>query len=142
MDRRRAAFKCTLVLTGLLFACGCSVIPNRQPVEGAAGGSVVTSVTLSADEAPVDSLPKLLSDCRPAYPRLAATAGLEGTALIKVLVSESGTALRTEIEKGSGAPSLDDSAIRAASRCQYKPAIRSGSPVLCWIVYHVEFKLD
>jgi TonB family protein len=78
----------------------------------------------------------------PGYPRLAEQAGLEGLVWIKALVTRDGSVRDAVVYKSSGTPSLDDAAVAAAPKCQFKPAIQNGRPVAMWVTYKVEFILN
>lgn len=78
----------------------------------------------------------------PKYPEAAKKAGIEGTAVVKVLVNEWGDVTETEILKSSGNKALDDAALTAAKKAVFIPKKIKGKPVLDWTTIRIEFKLD
>ena len=91
---------------------------------------------------PVEIQPEIIYKHKPAYPRFAKQAGLEGKVVVKVLLNEEGNVLDAVVYVSSGTASLDDAAISAAAKCKFKPGIQNGRPVKVWVTYSVEFKLN
>lgn len=89
---------------------------------------------------PVEVQPEMIYRHQPIYPRLAEKAGITGVVWVRVLVDEEGNVVRAIVGKTSGVVSLDESAIRAALKCKYKPAIQNGRPIRVWVVYKYEFE--
>jgi bla regulator protein BlaR1 len=94
------------------------------------------------DFVPVDSVAEMLYYESPLYPKTAEQAGIEGTVWIKTLVLVDGTVGNSIVYKTSGQKVLDESALQAASKCKFKPAIREGKSVACWVTYKVTFALE
>ena len=46
------------------------------------------------------------------------------------------------IVESSGAPSLDEAAVKAARNTVFKPAIKDGKPVSVWVTFKIKFALD
>jgi protein TonB len=67
--------------------------------------------------------------------------GLEGTAMLKVLVSRNGDALEVEIAQSSGHEILDKSAVEAVRSWRFVPAKHGDSPVEEWVQVPVAFHL-
>jgi len=91
---------------------------------------------------PVEIYPEMIHQVEPDYPRLARQAGITGTVWVKALVNEEGKVLKAIVAKSSGTVSLDDAAVEAASKNQFKPGIQNGRPVKVWVTYPVEFTLS
>ena len=89
----------------------------------------------------VDIRPELINEHNPDYPKLARQAGITGPVWVKALVDEEGNVLKAIVWESSGAVSLDEAAIEAAYKCEYKPGIQDGRPVKVWVTYPVEFTL-
>ena len=87
----------------------------------------------------VEVPPELVSLVAPAYPELAREAGVEGTVLVEVLVSELGQVLEATVKQGL--PLLDEAALAAASSALFRPAQQSGRPVRTRVVIPIEFSL-
>jgi protein TonB len=75
------------------------------------------------------------------YPERALRERREGVAHIKVEVAENGRVRRAELACSSGHADLDKSALDAARRWRFKPALRHGSPVAAWVEVPVRFVL-
>ena len=79
----------------------------------------------------------------PIYPRDAARKGLQGTVLLRVLVSSRGSVLQVEIERSSGHTSLDRAALRqVASHWEFIPALRDGEAADAWVKVPLVFTLQ
>ncbi|MCH7691166.1 MAG: TonB family protein, partial [candidate division Zixibacteria bacterium] len=77
---------------------------------------------LPGDFIPVEIQPELIYKKKPAYPRLARQAQLEGTVRLRVLVKKDGSVGDAIIQVTSGITSLDDAALKAVFGCKFKPA--------------------
>lgn len=96
----------------------------------------------SMDEfVPVEIIAEMIYNVKPAYPRLAEQAGLEGLVWIKALIGSDGNVKDAVVYKSSGTPSLDEAALAVAKENKFKPAIQNGRPVAMWVAYKVEFTL-
>ncbi len=94
------------------------------------------------DSIPVEIMPKVIYQASPEFPHQAKKAGITGTVFVKALVDEEGKVLKAIVSKSSGTVTLDEAALQAAYKCEYKPGIQDGRPVKVWVTYEVEFKLD
>lgn len=87
-----------------------------------------------------DELPVLLSAEQPAYPDLAREAGITGTVRVNVLVGKDGRVKKAIAMDG---PELfRDSAIEAAKRARFKPALQGRNPVEVWVLIPFNFELN
>jgi len=89
----------------------------------------------------VDEVPVLKSEFKPSYPEIARLAGIEGTVYLKVLVDEKGNVEKTKVEQGAK-EILDNSALQAAKKAKFSPAMLNNKPVKVWVILPVAFKLD
>lgn len=79
----------------------------------------------------------------PAYPRVAARDGAEGTVLLKVLVDVDGTPLEVTLQKSSGNRALDAEArSHVLRRWRFEPAMRGGRPVQAYGLVPIEFSMQ
>ncbi len=78
---------------------------------------------------------------KPAYPSIAKRRGYKGTVYLRVRVSERGTVESVEIERSSGYPSLDSSAVKAVRRWLFAPGTRNGVAVTSWVTVPIDFRL-
>ncbi len=91
---------------------------------------------------PVDSMPEMIYESVPEYPRLARAAGMEATVWIKSLINKKGEVVKALVFKSSGTKvGFDEAALEAAYKCKFTPALQKGQPVAVWIAYAVSFVL-
>ncbi len=86
--------------------------------------------------------PELVYKHKPEYPRFAKNAGLEGSVWISVLVETDGSVADARVYKSSTYASLDQSALEAAYKNKFRPAIQNGKAVKVWAAYQVQFVLN
>jgi periplasmic protein TonB len=77
----------------------------------------------------------------PRYPESARRQGIEGTVLVKALVTEQGRVEQVKVERSAGHTDLDQAALEAVSRWRFEPARRGRQPVAVWVLIPVEFTL-
>lgn len=86
--------------------------------------------------------PRLLKKTEPHYPSSARSRGVEGTAYVRMLVSERGAVESAELAGSAGDGELDASALKAVYSWRFSPAKNTaGSPVKCYITVPVKFSL-
>ena len=98
----------------------------------------------SGSDHPVDSMPRILDNGIPYYPEAASLGSISGTVWIKSLVDVDGTVLCSMVVKESGHPysvGFERSALIAAMKNRYAPALRDGQPVKLWVTFPMEFKV-
>jgi TonB family protein len=129
---------------------------NGMAKTGGAGGESGRSVRqggfADAQTIPAAGLPKkhdagppqtpvdIVAKPKPEYTDEARSMKLEGEVLLRVLFTATGEARVTETIHGLG-HGLDESAIRAAQRIRFKPALRDGEPVDSSAIVHIVFQL-
>lgn len=87
-----------------------------------------------------ESLPNPIERPAPAYPDSARRAGLEGTVLVRALISEIGTVDTVVVESG---PSIfRASAMAAVRRWRFQPPTYDGKAIRVWIAIPMRFQLD
>lgn len=77
---------------------------------------------------------------RPVYTDEGRQLKIEGEVLIDVVFSASGQVRIVKVMSGLG-HGLDESAVRAAEKIQFKPALRDGHPADSEAVLHIQFQL-
>lgn len=83
-----------------------------------------------------------LHNPKPPYPRASVSLGEEGVVLVRVQVSEDGRPLQALLEKSSGFPRLDRSALETVrSSWRFEPARRGGKPFVAWVNVPIKFAL-
>ena len=83
-----------------------------------------------------------LHNPKPPYPPVSRSKGEQGTVLLKVCVSESGTIDSVDIAKSSGFVRLDRSANDTVERWRFHPARKGGNPVAMCYQLPIRFSLD
>ncbi len=84
--------------------------------------------------------PEILSKPTPAYTEDARKARVEGEVLLEVVLEASGHVRVLRVVRGLG-HGLDESAVRAAEKINFKPAMRDGQPSDSTAVLHIIFQL-
>jgi periplasmic protein TonB len=96
-----------------------------------------TTVAKAEPAAPLPAAPRVVtraaavdwSTCkRPEYPPRSVERREEGTTVLQVSVSADGKVLDSKIAESSGFDPLDQRALRAVSKCTFKPATTGGVP--------------
>jgi len=77
----------------------------------------------------------------PQYPIESVRAGEEGSAILQVLVDQTGHASDVRVVRSSGYGRLDDSSVNAVSRWQFAPAMKGALPVQAWGEMEMRFNL-
>lgn len=75
------------------------------------------------------------------YPEELWDAGVEGETLLRIFVAGSGAVDTVRIERTSGYPAFDSSAVRGARELRFDPAHRGSRPVGAWVLLPVQFDL-
>jgi TonB family protein len=88
-----------------------------------------------------DEAPKPISQVQPEYPTQAIKGKIEGIVWVKMWVTETGDVERAVISK-SDSDSLNKSAIDAASKWKFKPAMMKGKPVATWVSVPFQFVIS
>ena len=125
-----------------------AVASPSQPASGTTPGpSTPTRTTGPAVAAlPTDgitqrAIPQGGYQHRPAYPSSARRLGVQGTALLNVLVADDGRVANVVITQSAGHPDLDRAAADAVRRWRFEPARRGAEKVAMWVQLPVEFRL-
>jgi protein TonB len=113
---------------------------QQGPVQDGAGSSGCETIVefVNCQNPPtIVSTPKLI------YPEMARIAGLEGKVFVRVLISEDGKAMKSEIVKRIPADCsmFDKEAIRIAMETRFTPGQQNGQRVRVWMTIPVRFTL-
>ncbi len=90
---------------------------------------------------PFDEPPALIRFVNPIYPELSREAGIEGTILLCVLVGEDGEVLSVSILRSNVTKAMEEAAIVAAQKFQFRPAKQRTIPVKARMAIPITFKL-
>jgi len=82
-----------------------------------------------------------LNNPAPSYPSIAKRNGVQGKALVNVLVKADGNPAEVEVFRSSGSDDLDMAAVNAVRRWKFIPAHRGGESVQASVIVPVEFKI-
>ena len=113
-------------------------------VGGATGGfgseQVVHGTKIAQATGPATTPVEITFKPQPAYTDEARGLKLEGEVLLEVSFSANGTLHVNRVVRGLG-HGLDETAIAAANKMRFKPALRMGQPVDSTAIVHVTFQL-
>jgi TonB family protein len=101
---------------------------------------VVHGTKIAKAEGPATTPVEITFKPQPAYTDEARGLKLEGEVLLEVSFSANGTLHVNRVVRGLG-HGLDETAIAAANKMRFKPALRMGQPVDSTAVVHVMFQL-
>jgi len=93
-----------------------------------------------ADDGPPTTPVEIISKPNPVYTEEARQLRLEGEVLLEVMFGANGQLHVNRVVRGLG-HGLDEAAIAAANKIQFKPAMRYGSPMDSTSIVHVIFQL-
>jgi len=128
-----------------------SEVAGPTITEGTGGGAVQIESDIkiedTGDENPymdkfvaVEKMPDIVVQAKPVYPDLAIRANLEGRVWVKILVSKEGKPKKAVVVK-SDAEIFNQSAIDAAMKYAFTPALQNNKPVAVWVVVPFKFEL-
>lgn len=115
-----------------------SAVAVRTPAAPAAERPASLGRDVSDMGAEADAPPRIAKSFPAVYPRAAREARLAGTAVIRVLVSETGRPVRLEAIRGPFP--LTEAAMTAIRRWTFEPARRNGRAIEAWTVIEVPFQ--
>jgi len=116
---------------------------------GSGGGdSLVVQLDNDRDKSPspdefvaVEELPVIISMPAPVYPEMARQAEVEGTVMVRALIGKDGKVKDAIVPEGQGVTMLNDTAIEAAKKAIFKPALQQHRPVEVWVNIPIRFTL-
>jgi TonB family protein len=131
--------------SGVATGDGSGVSGSRAAVrQGAFGDADVAPASqpkAKAAESAVKTLPvEITFKPRPVYTDEGRQLKIEGEVLLEVVFSATGQIRVVRVVRGLG-HGLDESAVRAAEKIQFKPALKDGQPADSQAVLHIEFQL-
>ena len=96
--------------------------------------------TMAADNGPATSPVQIISKPNPVYTEEARQLKLEGEVLLEIMFGANGQLHVNRVVRGMG-HGLDESAVSAANKMRFKPAMRYGQPMDSTAIVHVIFQL-
>lgn len=92
------------------------------------------------------TLPELAVACPdrspPVYPVWSKRMREQGEVVLQVFLDTSGKVVRTEINRTSGSPRLDEAALQAVQRWRCRPATKDGQPVSAVALQSINFVIN
>ncbi|MBN1972968.1 MAG: energy transducer TonB [Sedimentisphaerales bacterium] len=126
----------TFELPGLpVFSSSMSL---QIPAEDIPAG--ITVRVLSASQA--DISPIKTAGAVPQYPQWARRNKLEGTVILRFIVTEKGNIENINISEIDGDERFGTEALQAVSQWRFSPAIKAGKPVSCWCFQKINFRFS
>jgi protein TonB len=122
-----------------------SPMPKREETPP----QTVTDESLKADQTALNASiagpvfnADYLHNPKPPYPLIARRLKLEGTVIVKVLVSSEGKPEIIRLETSSGSNVLDQAALNAVQGWTFVPAKQGNQPVTAWVGVPIRFRLS
>jgi TonB family protein len=102
---------------------------------------IATELTVAEalDKGHLDREPKMIHFEKPNYPRLPLQVGIEGTAVVEVIVDINGKVTNADIVMSSVTPSMEKSVLEASRKFLYLPGIRNDKAVECKVMHYIIF---
>jgi protein TonB len=101
------------------------------------------AVQQAANATPIISSPRFRQrPQQPDYPRAAMEAGVEGTAIVRVTLSPSGSITAISLHRSTGHAALDAAAVKAVRGWSFMPAVRNGQAIASIVQVPVNFRLS
>jgi TonB family protein len=113
---------------------------KQRPVTLSVYAAIVAVCVLPALASGQVSTPRKLNDVKPVYPRESLQAGDEGTVLLELSITASGTVEEARI-LWSGCQRLDKAALTAVRKWRYEQVRLNGKPLSFKVMTEVPFKL-
>ena len=79
---------------------------------------------------------------RPVYPSASRRLEESGTVTLRFLIGLDGHAIASKIETSSGFKRLDEAALNALGKCQFKPGTVNGKPEQSWASIRYKWELE
>lgn len=121
---------------------GTSTNGEKRPGDGHTEGAARHDGTSSLSEyrSVTQTSATLLRRLTPVYPKAAQHAGVEGEVILMIVIDAKGRVEAATVLKGLGY-GLDESAVDAARRTEWRPASANGQPIRSTQRFSVQFKL-
>ncbi len=123
--------------------------PVKQAVEPVKETPPLPPVVVAAPPVPVEQPvvaplfdAAYLNNPAPPYPRSARKLGLEGTVILRVLVSPDGKPAQVRVETSSGTQTLDEAALNAVRKWSFVPARQGERSVTASVDVPIRFNLN
>ncbi|HSH38763.1 MAG TPA: TonB family protein [Chthoniobacterales bacterium] len=118
-----------------------AIQPSPQTAAKPAAASTPSARTTGSGERTL-AKPDYLRNPPPQYPAESRKLREQGVVLLKVAVTENGRAADVQLQRSSGFPRLDQAALKAVRRWEFKPARAGLTAVACAVEVPVRFGLN
>ncbi len=127
------------------------IVPH---IELAPEAPSTTAITLASERAPPThpaptvGVPELVSEVeyveppRPGYPSVSRRLREQGLVVLRVLVDERGRAELLHVHRSSGHARLDQAAVEAVQRAEFRPYVANGLVQRVYVLVPIEFALS
>lgn len=127
--------------TGIALPAGGAAAPRERVVEKVVRKAAPLAAALPTDDCDEPpAKPKVLTQVKASYTDDAIAAAVEGKVRLQITVDESGNIVDVKVVQGLG-HGLDESAIAAARRMSFEPAVRCGKPARATFKLAMAFQL-
>lgn len=99
------------------------------------------SLPTPTEEYLVSQMPRVITEIKPTYPKLAKEKEIEGIVALEILIDEQGRVRQANIISGPGF-GLENAALQAIYQFRFSPAKVEGSSVAVKIRYNLKFVLE
>lgn len=90
----------------------------------------------------VDRAPLVTAQVPPIYPYHAKRMGVEGSVVVRFLISLNGEVSRISVTRSTPPGVFDEAVVQSLSRWRFSPGIKDGEPVDTWMETEIEFELE
>lgn len=153
MSRLGTAIAATALVIGLTQVVAGQASPSQRggaPEKKEVQAKPIIVADTSDDRLPadsfvaVDSVPEMIFQSAPVYPKADLKAGTSGKVWIKAMVNRQGLVRKAfvlKLEQGA-TDAMGNAAVDAALQNKFRPARSKGRSVACWVTYAVSFVLN
>ncbi|WP_296442859.1 energy transducer TonB [Rhodoferax sp. UBA5149] len=117
-------------------------VTTPQPITPPVAAPVAVAPPAAARDELPSSDADYLQNPKPPYPALSKRLGEQGKVMVRVLISQDGTAQKADIKQSSGFERLDQAALATVLRWRYVPGKRAGVPETMWFNVPINFVLE
>ncbi len=116
--------------------------PGSMPTHGVGTGDSITSRGNGTMAGARFRSPRVLNRWLPRYPFNAFQSGQEGVVDVLVTIDANGKAIASKAYKSSGSASLDEAAVAAVMRWEFRPAERAGRPITAQAIISIDWLIN
>lgn len=114
---------------------------THEPSGPGSGPAVVELEPTRGDWIYTDELPQAVYEYKPDYPEFARQAGVEGLVVVHALIGKDGRVIRVEVDEKKSILLLNETAMQAALKWKFTPALANGHAITVWFAIPFKFVL-